>query len=167
MIDQLVSTISSEISALKLNNTQHFLFRNDGICFFSNSEEKNLSQNLTALMTGVWQASKAMFDFLPEQMKGQEAEFKLSFETSSQGVFIQPLQGTSETFYYGVIYSEILNPGPLKQKIRNIKSKLHQVIIEFEQSTPSNTQRSDKGEDYLFKDISDDEIDNIFCNTGN
>ncbi len=133
-----------------------FVCRNDGILLYSN--EKKISQNdqksMGALVSGVWQAAEALSTFLPNYKN--EDVYRLGFDTSSQGIYVLPLNIKQSTYYLGVIFYDEVNPGMIKSQIRNFGQKFINYI---ENKTYHNNEVK---EDFLFKDITDHEIDQLF-----
>ncbi|MCB9060465.1 MAG: hypothetical protein H6622_02950 [Halobacteriovoraceae bacterium] len=140
-----------------IENYQCFICRYDGILVYSNSvEEKSLDLNsICALLGGVWQASAGLAAFIKdaEAMK----EFRLSFDSSSSGVFVLPLKINNTEYYFGTMYSKEMNPGQLKSKLRFYRDKIQNLDFSTKQK---------KDDRFLFNDISDDEMDNLFSFSG-
>lgn len=146
----------------RLNRFSFFLIRQDGVILYQN--KKNLKINahsVGALLGGVWQASSALTEFIPG--KKRELEFRLSFDTSSEGIYIVPIDFEAEKFYLGLIYHNEVNPGLLKSKMRDIATSLSQFLNmeKLNEKLDKNTA-GDKVEEKLFRDITDAEIDHIF-----
>ncbi|MBT3585350.1 MAG: hypothetical protein HN509_10625 [Halobacteriovoraceae bacterium] len=149
-----------------LNTQPLFLCRADGVVLYKNKPfEKMQEHSVGALISGVWQAAKALIQYVPS---GQQNEiFRLSFDTSSRGLYILPVQvpAFKEELYFGLIYGDELNPGFLKSKIREFLYKLREFCATglSNAAAPSRDIR----EEFLFKDISDDEMDKLFTFAGN
>ncbi len=148
----------------KLNRYSFFLIRHDGVVLYHNN---NLADSLSkssigALLGGVWQAARALADFIPKEEK-QEG-YRLSFDTSAQGVYIVPITAGDEELYLGLIYHDEVNPGFIKNKIREMAASfteyLEAEIKNF--ATTRNTQKQTKSE-FLFGDITDSEMDRLFA----
>jgi len=121
------------------------------------------------LLGGVWQASKALSDFIPQTQESKQAEhsfgeeFRLSFDTSSKGVYIVPLKILDEELFLGLIYFDEVNPGSIKSKTRELALKLSESLET--QIKSQNTHKSVEGKkinDFLFDDITDAEMDHLF-----
>lgn len=153
--------ISLEIDQ-RLNRFSFFLIRQDGVILYQN--KKNLKINahsVGALLGGVWQASSALTEFIPG--KKRELEFRLSFDTSSEGIYIVPIDFEAEKFYLGLIYHNEVNPGLLKSKMRDIATSLSQFLnMEKLNEKLDKSVGSNKVEEKLFNDITDAEMDHIF-----
>ena len=154
----------------KINRFSFFMIRGDGVVLYSNnnSTSKMDKSSIGALLSGVWQASKALSTFIPTN----EAEdvFRLSFDTSSQGIYIVPVQSEIEELYLGLIYHEEINPGFLKNKMREMALSFS-VYLSNELKTNSDLiskpSKTINKNEYLFSDISDAEMDQMFAFTKN
>lgn len=140
------------------DNNQIFLCRNDGVLLYQRgSISKNLdSHSVGALIGGVWQAAKALASFIPNESKRDG--FRLSFDTSDKGVYILPFEMDGHEYYLGHIFYEEQNPAKIKSVIRKILNDLEKYL----ETDKPNTKQGDNNEQYLFKDISDQEMDDIF-----
>ena len=147
----------------KLNKYSFFLIRQDGVVLYHNNNLGNsLSKSsIGALLGGVWQASRALADFIPkknEKSNNHEEEiFRLSFDTSSQGIYILPIKIYNEELFLGLIYFDEINPGLIKNKIREMALSFTE-FMEHELKNKIDIQR----EEFLFSDITDAEMDNLF-----
>jgi hypothetical protein len=154
--------VAQKASDILNDNCKVFLCRSDGVLIYQNHfEDDNLDKDsIGVLMGGVWQAAKALVDFIPEEDSSlkQGDFFRLSFDTSSRGVYILPFSIHKSEYYIGVIYFDEVNPAPIKAGMRKM---LHQLEDYLEESPP-NTRQDDNNSKNLFKDISDKEMDNIF-----
>jgi len=154
----------------KINRFSFFMIRYDGVVLYHNN---NLANNLSkssigALLGGVWQAAKALADFIPKEK--QNEGYRLSFDTSEQGVYIVPIGNKHEELYLGLIYHDEVNPGFIKSKMREMAASFNEFLDqEIKDSGVKNVkaQSSKKGSDYLFEDISDAEMDRLFSNVLN
>lgn len=145
-----------------LSRYSFFLVRADGVVLYHNENlVKGINKaSIGALLGGVWQASKALSDFIPQ--KNESDVFRLSFDTSSQGVYIIPISVFQEEFYLGLIYHGEVNPGFLKNKIRELAYAFSEYMHrELKQSVKNSSIERSKSE-FLFNDISDAEMDRIF-----
>ena len=143
-----------------------FVCRTDGVLLYAKdvSGTKSKGQDnaaVGALIGGLWQAAQALMTFIPG--KNSSEEFRLSFDTSSQGVYVLPFKTENKEYYLGILYFDEVNPGAMKARLRNIKFNLQQYL----KDSKSNTKHSDNKGEYLFKDLSDSEIDRLFSFTGN
>ncbi len=145
-----------------LNRYSFFLVRADGVVLYHN---ENLAKGMNkasigALLGGVWQASKALSDFIPQ--KKNSDVFRLSFDTSSQGVYIIPISVLTEEFYLGLIYHDEVNPGFLKNKIRDLAFAFTEYMHREMQNTKHTLHIEKTRSEFLFSDISDAEMDKLF-----
>ncbi len=134
-----------------------FFFRKDGHVLFSSSK-KHFITSLAALSTGAWQAAFSLIQSIEDS--DDEKNFRFSFDTSSEGILILPLRLNSEVYYGALIYEDQINPGFLKNKFKNLVDKLEYYLIE------SGSNEPQLGNQFLFKDITDAEIDNLFSFAG-
>lgn len=148
----------------KLNRYSFFLIRYDGVVLYHNN---NLGDSLSrssigALLGGVWQAARALADFIPE--KESKEGFRLSFDTSSQGVYIVPITVGAEELYLGLIYHGEVNPGFIKNKMREMGLNFGTFLEqELKESFGKNQTKSEGTNNYLFGDITDSEMDRLFA----
>lgn len=147
----------------KINRYSFFLIRYDGVVLYHN---ENLANSLSkssigALLGGVWQAAKALADFIPKE----EAEegYRLSFDTSSQGVYIVPITVGKEELYLGLIYHDEVNPGFIKNKIREMATSFGEYLEQELKESYSKKQMNDGKNSFLFGDITDSEMDQLFA----
>lgn len=142
----------------KFGDSQLFFLRKDGVLLFTNRDPAD-AQSISALMGGIWQAAAAVSDFIPHFKK--EEVYRLTFDTSSKGVYILPVEIFNGEFYLGAIYYNKTNPAVVKHELREI----HRLLLE--EMAPLSTKASGKTDSkFLFKDISDDEINSIFSTVG-
>jgi hypothetical protein len=133
-----------------------FVSREDGITIYD-SVQNETTASVSALVSGVWQASEALMGLAhPNQ---DVLEFRLAFDTSSQGIYLFPFSVSGKRFFLGAIYKDALNPGQLKRQIAMIKDEMDR----FFQEDPLQLKPKTQGrEGFLFKDISDEEMDRLF-----
>jgi hypothetical protein len=140
-----------------------FLSREDGITIYDSIQNQTTS-SVSALVSGVWQASEALVGLTnPNQ---DILEFRLGFDTSSQGILLLPLLLSGKKYFLGAIYKECLNPGQLKRQLVMIKEEMNLIFFEAPSLIKSKIHQtktnSDQREGFLFQEISDDEIDRLF-----
>jgi hypothetical protein len=148
----------------KLNRYSFFLIRYDGVVLYHNNNLGNsLSKSsIGALLGGVWQAARALADFIPKE-ESKEG-YRLSFDTSSQGVYIVPITVGAEELYLGLIYHDEVNPGFIKNKMREMATSFGEFLEqELKESFGKNQVRSNENNDFLFGDITDTEMDRLFA----
>lgn len=136
-----------------------FVTREDGIAIYD-SVQDHTSTSVSALVSGVWQASEALIGIA--QPKHDMMEFRLGFDTSSQGIYLFPLNLSGKKYFLGAIYQDCVNPGFLKRQIALIKEE---VDKHFQLNTSTEIKKTtsvQNREGFLFKDISDEEIDRLF-----
>lgn len=147
----------------RLSRSSLFMCRQDGMLVYHNNGlgdqvDKN---SVGALLGGIWQAAQALTNFLPNQ--DDMDSYRLSFDTSSQGVFIQPIIIEDVPYYLGLLYNNEINPAQIKSKLKilmiNFKKYLDQEIDNL--SDEFDSVKRDDG--FLFTDISDAEMDRLFA----
>jgi hypothetical protein len=144
------------LEAGTMKNFSVFVCRQDGHLVY-NRDHMNMGvehSSIGALLGGVWQAATTLASFIPQEEK--QDLFRLSFDTSSQGIYILPFEQNEEKYSLGLLYKNEVNPGFLKSRLRDLlmrmtteMSKVNLVEI-----------KSNKG--YLFSDITDEEMDRVF-----
>jgi hypothetical protein len=136
-----------------------FVTREDGITVYDSVQDKTTT-SVSALVSGVWQASEALMGLVhPDQ---DVLEFRLGFDTSSQGVYLFPFVISEKRYFLGAIYNRCLNPGQLKRQVAIVKEEMDS----FFEKQPTPKQKSQNREGFLFQDISDEEIDRLFSAGG-
>lgn len=133
------------------------VIRQDGITLYSNLEDSLEASSIGALVSGVWQAAQALSEITHHRK--DYVEFRLGFDTSSEGLYVLPLSIKENTYYLGGIYTNQNNPAKLKQSLRLLKNNLEQHL---EDSLIDETVR----EGFLFDNISDDEMNKLFSFDG-
>jgi hypothetical protein len=148
----------------KLNRYSFFLIRHDGVVLYHNDSTDNSlnKSSIGALLGGVWQAARALANFIPEE-ESRDDIYRLSFDTASQGVYVVPTKVYKEEFYLGLIYYGETNPGAIKNKIRMMAVAFTEFMEEELKSHPVAAIQAKKNSDYLFNDITDNEIDRAFA----
>jgi len=137
-------------------NARLFVTREDGITIYD-SVQDNTTTSVAALVSGVWHASEALLNMVYKQ--DEAMDFRLGFDTSSQGVYLFPFNLSGKRYFLGAIYSDCLNPGQLKRQIALIKEEMERFFMN--EPLPKKTIMSTR-QGYLFQDISDAEIDRLF-----
>lgn len=145
-------------------NARLFVTREDGITIYD-SVQNQTTTSVSALVSGVWQASEALMGLAhPNQ---DVMEFRLAFDTSSQGIYLFPFTLTGKRYFLGAIYNNCINPGQLKRQVALIKEEMDRLFLsEVASSQPQKTKTSSR-EGFLFTEISDEEIDRLFSAGGN
>ena len=137
-------------------NCSFFVFREDGIPMYVKSDlAKEIDNNaIGALMGGSWQAAKALASFLPQEK--DDRYFRFSFDNSDRGVYILPFSVGDMNFIFGGIFFDVVNPGLMKSQMRQTLEKL-KTYVKGVKPSMKNIR-----EDFLFNDISDKEVDQLF-----
>jgi hypothetical protein len=144
----------------KLNNFSVFVCRQDGHLIY-NRDHMDMGvehSSVGALLSGVWQAATTLASFIPQDEKRDI--FRLSFDTSSHGIYILPFEQGEEQYSLGLLYKNEVNPGFLKSRLRDLLMKM---TIEM-----SNLKLKEikTNKDFLFNDITDEEMDRVFTIRG-
>jgi hypothetical protein len=148
----------------KLNRYSFFLIRYDGVVLYHNN---NLADSLSkssigALLGGVWQASRALASFIPKE-ESKEG-YRLSFDTANQGVYIIPITVGSEELYLGLIYHDEVNPGFIKNKMREMALSFGEYLeLELKESVALKPKNAVERNEFLFGDLTDSEMDQLFA----
>lgn len=134
-----------------------FVTREDGITVYDSVQDQTTT-SVAALVSGVWQASEALMGLV--QQHTSIMDFRLGFDTSSQGIYLFPFAHSGKRYFLGAIYNDCLNPGLLKRQVAMIKEEMDRL---FEGETVTSLPKNKLGrEEFLFQDISDEEIDRLF-----
>ena len=135
----------------KIMECDFFIFSRDGIIVYRNlSEEIRASQELGALSGGLCQAAVQLATMYKLD---QPEEFRLDFSSSKSGLFILPIPVKDNEYFLINFYREHMNPGMNKIVFRSLVNHLVDNKEIFE------TQLI---EEFLFNDIKDEEIDQLF-----
>lgn len=134
--------------------------RSDGTVLYCNSKDSFEASNIGALASGIWQAASSLSQMIN---KGENSSaFRLAFDTTSEGIYILPIDIASRDCYLCCLFKDQLNPGKLKQSMRNIgfllEAYMREEALRFEAQELPRELRSG----YLFKDITDEEMDRLF-----
>ncbi len=143
-------------------NARLFVTREDGITIYD-SVQNQTTTSVSALVSGVWQASEALMGLAhPNQ---DVMDFRLGFDTSSQGIYLMPFSLNTKRYFLGAIYHECVNPGQLKRQVVMIKEEMDRLFAsEPVAQKPKNKTMSREG--FLFQEITDEEIDRLFSAGG-
>ena len=157
---EMIDYLDEYLSGGALDRFSVFVCRQDGVVLYK-KDGIVLSvshSSVGALLGGVWQAASTLASFLPESEKKEI--FRLSFDTSSTGVYILPFQMKNNDYYLGLLYNDELNPGFIKNRLRDLMMRLEEYLAEFAEEARKEEN------DILFENITDDEIEAIFAHTG-
>ena len=155
-IESVIQEFFREYSGLDtLVNSGLIVCRQDGIPLYSfkSLETEFDSDTAGALIAGVWQASSVLSQFIPTQ---SEDDFRFNYSTSSKGIYITKISGSFEDIYLSLVYFDVDNPAKLKSRVRLIESKLTDFI-------ESHLSENKNDEVFLFDDLSDTEVDDLFA----
>lgn len=156
--DKIKSILEPKRSGIK---ARIFVTREDGITIYDTIQDATTT-SVAALVSGVWQASEALMGLVRNDR--DVMDFRLGFDTSSQGIYLFPFSLSGNRYFLGAIYNDCLNPGQLKRQVAMLKEELSLEYANEEVSTESTNMTRDG---YLFHDITDEEMDRLFSIGGN
>jgi len=137
-----------------------FVSRPDGVLIYSQLDETQKIQ-IGALVGGLWQAARELANYIPGNKNAEE--YKLSFGSGSNGIHVLPLTINAKEYFFGGVYHDEINPALVKYRLKEMQNGLEILLSEFEKKRI--TQTEDKKEEFLFSDISDKEMDDLFSFT--
>lgn len=134
--------------------------RSDGTVIYCNSKDSFEASNIGALASGIWQAASS----LSALVNKSEAplSFRLAFDTSSEGIYILPLALGEMECNLCCVFKDQINPGKLKQNMRNIAFLLEAFMREEFLRLKSTVRPTKIRSGYLFENITDEEMDRLF-----
>ena len=145
-----------------------FVTREDGITIYDSVQDKTTT-SVSALVSGVWQASEALMGLVK---KSQDVtEFRLAFDTSSQGIYLFPFELLEKRYFLGAIYHDCVNPAQLKRQVALIREEMERKFrdeksVAADQGPPKLPSKTPSREGFLFQEITDEEIDRLFSAGG-
>lgn len=162
----------AESHAYSWPNANIVIFRQDGMILYAQNgstvltnKEKLEFASVGALMGGLWQSAMALATSLPKHKATNEI-FRLSFDTSSKGLYILPFSIHNKEYYLGMMYANEVNPAQIKSKLRMMIEHLATYVTEKNAAGPKVTAEVEK-QNRLFEDITDEEMDRLFSFVGN
>lgn len=133
--------------------------RNDGTVVYSNSIDSMEASNIGALASGIWQAAQSLSSLVNSSIVKES--YRMAFDTSSDGIYLLPVNLGGRDCYLCCIFKDQINPGKLKQNMRNIAFLLEAFAREESfQAENQDTVGEESG--FLFTDITDEEMDKLF-----
>lgn len=143
-----------KINEYEIDNLHDFfIFRSDGVPLYVKNE--NRKNSIGALVAGVYHASTELMN--KNDMNTEE--YNLNFSDTSSGVHIIKINVKDQDFFLGSVYKNEINPGKLKVELRKISKKFINILCEIKAEVKVRNE-------FLFKDISDKEIDAMFSTVG-
>jgi hypothetical protein len=139
-----------------MTNYSVFVCREDGHLVYNRDHMKMgvKHSSIAALLGGVWQAASTLASFITKEEK--QDLFRLSFDTSSQGIYILPFEQNNEKYSLCLLYKNEINPGFLKSRLRELLMRMTGEM----KCLNLKELRSNKG--FMFSDITDEEMDKVF-----
>ena len=133
-----------------------FLCRKDGGVLYKHGPITDSidPDSICVLMSGAWQAAEAV-SIMASGEKKLEGFFRFSFDTSSNGVYILPLDINSKKYYLGTIFYNQINPAILKNELKKLLFSFQNEILSFDEEEAGN-------QSFLFGNITDKEMNDIF-----
>lgn len=130
--------------------------RRDGLMVWDGTPDSQ-SQSLAALCGGVWEASLAMAQAAGSKFATDG--FRLSFDDSSDGVYVLPLILEGTTYYLAGVYRDCVNPARLRKQVQDLRDGIrNNWKAQVTMAKPTRQVR----EGYLFSDITDEEMNRLF-----
>ncbi len=126
-----------------------FLIRDDGHTLIRSHEKDE--HHLAVLISSMWNASHAASKIFDHYSLDQ---YRLGFDCGDKGLFILPIKKNDKVILLGCVFKNALQTGKLKQEIRNLANEIGEYFEDESQ---------DRYEDFIFKDLSDEEIDQVFA----
>ena len=116
--------------------------------------DQNILHQSGVLMTGAWQASLAM-----KVCDKQDSDQILSLGSTQSGFYVLPFT-YDQSLVMGIIYKDHVNPGKLKMKAKTLRDFLSENL------TKTESLENKTNDNYLFKNITDAELDKLFSFAG-
>lgn len=161
MIEVIRPLIQRKESVL---NARLFFVRNDGISIYDSGHDSS-TQAVGALTGGLWQAAESLMKMI--DASSGPMEFRLGFDTSSQGVMIVPVNFQGTLYFLGAIYHQCLNPALLKRQVISLQDELEKKLLTVKATKKPAPKITAARAGYLFDHITDEEMDRLFSLGGN
>lgn len=142
----------------RLQESQIFILRSDGVCLFEqagNVASKMENTVLLSLLAGAAAIAESLNKYFEKKME----PLRVSFETSNTGIYLLRIRKSFEVCYLAVTYSGEKNPYRLKLRMRTLALQLEKNEI-----LAKNTVTHKKN--FLFQNISESEIEELFSTLG-
>jgi len=135
-----------------------FLFlRMDGVLLWSNFSERKNIQELSALSAGLWQSACSLANYSDNRSLNKV----LTFGTSSDGLLAQDIASGEKNYLLIMKFTDTLNPSRVKLKFRGLKQTIEENLY-MESRKNKKPGFLNEGPTQPFKDITDEEMDNLF-----
>ncbi len=128
------------------------ILRTDGISLYSNFSNTEKETLAGALTCSLWQAAKA----LSEQVLVKKGDYRLAFDTTTSGIYILPIKLANKEYYICTFWKDQKVPAQLKNEVRKIKDELESFL------EGNNIVQEENREGFLFQNITDAEMDDLF-----
>jgi hypothetical protein len=115
-------------------------------------------QSLGALLVGMWQASEAVKGFMDTSPND---DLNLAFQSSNGGFFILRPGVKNKNVFWGLLFENETNPGKVKLYFKKLRDHFEAIEI-----LPAKNKEDEGDGSYLFRDITEDEVDKLFSFAG-
>lgn len=154
--DNIQDALKNAVDVVSLSSRlakHHLIIANhDGLNLYSNNSDKQNS-TMGALLGGVWQASMALLS--QENLK----DLRLGFDDGENGFCIVDFKVGEKTCFACLMFKNEIAPGALRGQLRLWCDELS---LQLKNWRPNKTSAG-----FLFKDVTDEEIDRLFGFEGN
>ena len=133
------------------------ILRGDGQIIYRHPKTKG-NASMGALMGGTWQAASSLSHFIGGGGE-QDEGLRLSFDTPEKGLYMLPFQNEGEGLYMGILYRDCLNSAKFKNELRKLRDDLEEYL-------GKNVPLKKDHNMAMFKNITDEEIDQLFSPIG-
>ena len=142
-----------------------FFGRADGVLLFTRLTKDVAAEqesSIGVLLASVWQASQALANYFPA---APLEEFRYSFATADQGIYLLPFSWQGESYFLATLYQGQNNPGAIKLFLRSLAQRLDEFLRKEHQisSAAVDVEHASAKEKPLFNDITDDEMNKLFA----
>jgi predicted regulator of Ras-like GTPase activity (Roadblock/LC7/MglB family) len=159
-LQTISNLMDSVIQDTVLQKQNVMLVRQDGLVLYTNVENGLNKHSFGALVGGVWQAAETLTNLVEEE---SEEIFRLNFGTSSKGIFILPLKHGDDQLFLSLIFKNEINPAKLRYQLQNSRQDIQFGLNQIKPPAKKEMER----EGFLFSNITDEEIDQLFHGTRN
>ena len=155
---QDVATANLEILRL-FKNLSLMITRNDGVVIWEKANfSVNKDSSIGALTAGLWSASNAIGKAFDISEIGNGG---LSYGGACSGIILLPINLNGDVYAFVLAYKNTLNPSKLKHQFRLMSKHIEYSYndkVNHELLVCSGKEKTK----VLFKNITDEEIDNLF-----
>jgi predicted regulator of Ras-like GTPase activity (Roadblock/LC7/MglB family) len=160
-LTSISNLIESVLQDSDLKNHNIMLVRQDGLVLYSNVEKSLNKHSFGALVGGVWQAAETLSNLVESET---DDIFRLNFGTSSKGIYILPVSHGKDSLYLSLIFKDEVNPAKIRYQMQNVRSDIQ---FGLDQIKPQRKEKKVERKGFLFSNITDAEMDQLFNITRN